>query len=194
MSANNKDLGRFILDGIPPSPRGVPQVEVTFDIDASGILKVTAKDKATSKTQHITISGAVGLTDEEVKKMQEEAEANKVEDEKKKELVGARNAADALVITAEKALKDAGEKVEAEVKTQVEEKVKAVKDVMNSENKEEIVAKSNELSETLQKIGEKLYGAAQPQGEAKPEGDAPTEDTKKDDKKDGDVEEGEVVS
>ncbi|MBP7118559.1 molecular chaperone DnaK [Candidatus Woesebacteria bacterium] len=193
MSANNKDLGRFVLDGIPPAGRGTPQIEVTFDIDASGILKVTAKDKATSKTQHITISGAVGLTDEEVKRMQEEAEANKVEDEKKKELVGARNAADALVITAEKALKDAGDKVDAEIKTQVEEKVKAVKDVMNSENKEEIEKMTGELSETLQKVGEKLYAAAQPQGDAKPEESTPAEE-KKNDKKDGDVEEGEVIS
>ena len=193
MSANNKDLGRFVLDGIPPAGRGTPQIEVTFDIDASGILKVTAKDKATSKTQHITISGAVGLTDEEVKKMQEEAEANKVEDEKKKELVGARNAADALVITAEKALKDAGDKVDPEIKTQVEEKVKAVKDVMNSESKEEIEKKTGELSETLQKVGEKLYAAAQPEGDAKPEESTPAEE-KKDDKKDGDVEEGEVIS
>lgn len=193
MSANNKDLGRFVLDGIPPAGRGTPQIEVTFDIDASGILKVTAKDKATSKTQHITISGAVGLTDEEVKRMQEEAEANKVEDEKKKELVGARNAADALVITAEKALKDAGDKVDAEIKTQVEEKVKAVKDVMNSENKEEIEKMTGELSETLQKVGEKLYAAAQPEGEAKPEESTPAEE-KKNDKKDGDVEEGEVIS
>jgi molecular chaperone DnaK len=125
--------------------------------------------------------------------MQEEAEANKVEDEKKKELVGARNAADALVITAEKALKDAGDKVDAEIKTQVEEKVKAVKDVMNSENKEEIEKMTGELSETLQKVGEKLYAAAQPQGDAKPEESTPTEE-KKNDKKDGDVEEGEVIS
>lgn len=191
MSADNKDLGRFILDGIPPAPRGVPQVEVTFDIDANGILKVTAKDKATSKTQHITISGAVGLSDDEVKKMQEEAELHKADDEKKKELVSAKNAADALVVTAEKALKDAGDKVEADVKTQVEEKVKAVKDVMSSENKEEIESKTKELSETLQKIGEKLYAAAQP--EAPKEGEAQTTETPKEEKK-GDVEEGEVVS
>ncbi len=189
MSADNKDLGRFILDGIPPAPRGVPQVEVTFDIDANGILKVTAKDKATQKTQNITISGAVGLTDEEVKKMQEEAEKHKVEDEKKKDLVSARNAADSLVVTAEKALKDAGEKVDSEVKTQVEEKVKAVRDVMTSENKEEIESKTKDLSETLQKIGEKLYAASQPEQTETPAEGSPTEE-----KKDKDVEEGEVVS
>jgi molecular chaperone DnaK len=191
MSADNKDLGRFILDGIPPAPRGVPQVEVTFDIDANGILKVTAKDKATNKTQHITISGAVGLSDEEVKKMQEEAEKHKVEDEKKKELVSTRTAADALVATAEKALKDAGDKVEQDVKTQVEEKVKALKEVMNSENKEEIESKTKELSETLQKIGEKLYAAAQPEQPKPSSAEATEGQGKPEDKKD--VEEGEVV-
>lgn len=190
MSVDNKDLGRFILDGIPPAPRGVPQVEVTFDIDANGILKVTAKDKATNKTQHITISGAVGLSDEEVKKMQEDAEKYKVEDEKKKELVSAKNAADSLVATAEKALSDAGDKVDAEVKTQVEEKVKAVKEVMNSESKEEIESKTKELSETLQKIGEKLYAAAQP--EQPKEGESSEENTEEK-KTDAPVEEGEVV-
>lgn len=194
MSADNKDLGRFVLDGIPPAPRGVPQVEVTFDIDASGILKVTAKDKATDKTQHITINGAVGLSDEEVKKMQEEAETHKAEDEKKKELVSAKNAADALVVTAEKALKDAGDKVDADTKTQVEEKVKAVKDVMASENKEEIENKTKELSETLQKIGEKLYGAAQqPASEGEGE-EVKAESTDEEKKPENDVEEGEVVS
>ncbi len=193
LSNDNKDLGRFALDGIPPSPRGVPQVEVTFDIDASGILKVTAKDKATNKTQHITISGAVGLSDEEIKRMQEEAEKHKDEDEKKKDLISAKNAADALVVTAERALKDAGDKVEVDVKTQVEDKVKAVKEVMNSENKEDIETKSKELSETLQTIGQKLYEAAsktdEPKEESKEENSSePLKDEKKD------VEEGEVVS
>ncbi len=191
MSIDNKDLGRFILDGIPPAPRGVPQIEVTFDIDANGILKVTAKDKATNKTQHITISGAVGLSDEEVKKMQEDAEKYKVEDEKKKELVSTKNAADALVATAEKALQDAGDKVDADTKTQVEEKVKAVKEVMNSENKEEIESKTKELSETLQKIGEKLYAAAAP--EQPKEGEEKKDESSEDKKTDAPVEEGEVV-
>lgn len=191
MSSDNKDLGRFILDGIPPAPRGVPQIEVTFDIDANGMLKVTAKDKATNKTQHITISGAVGLSEEEVKKMQQEAEMNKADDEKKKELVSAKNAADALVATAEKSIKDAGDSVEKEVKEKVEEKIKAVKDVLPTDNKEEIEAKTNELSETLQTIGQKLYEAA-----AKKNNSETTEaSTGADgDKKSPDVEEGEVVS
>jgi molecular chaperone DnaK len=127
MSADNKSLGRFVLDGIPPSPRGVPQVEVTFDMDASGILKVTAKDKATGKTQNITISGAVGLSDDEVKRMQDEAEKHKEEDQKKAEVVQAKNQADSMVAAAEKALKDGGDKVPAEVKTKVEEKIIAFK-------------------------------------------------------------------
>lgn len=193
MSNDNKDLGRFVLDGIPPAPRGVPQIEVTFDIDASGILKVTAKDKATGKTQNITISGAVGLSDEEIKRMQEEAEKHKVEDDKKKELVSAKNAADALISTSEKALKDAGDKVDAEVKTQVEEKIKALREVLASENKEEIESKTKELSDTLQTVGQKLYEASQPK-EGATEGNTDATDTPSDSKKDGDVEEGEVVS
>ncbi len=191
MSSDNKDLGRFILDGIPPAPRGVPQIEVTFDIDANGMLKVTAKDKATNKTQHITISGAVGLSEEEVKKMQQEAEMNKADDEKKKELVSAKNAADALVATAEKSIKDAGDSVEKEVKEKVEEKIKAVKDVLPTDNKEEIEAKTNELSETLQAIGQKLYEAAAKKNNPETTEAGAGADG---DKKSPDVEEGEVVS
>ena len=160
MSADNKSLGRFILDGIPPSPRGVPQIEVTFDKDASGILKVTAKDKATEKTQHITISGAVGLSDDEVKRMQEEAEHHKAEDQKKAEKITAKNQADSMVAAAEKALKDAGDKAPADVKTKVEEKIKAVKDVLAKEDasKEDIDSASKELSDTLSQIGQSMYG------------------------------------
>jgi len=194
LSADNKDLGRFNLDGIPPAPRGVPQVEVTFDIDASGILKVTAKDKATSKTQNITISGAVGLSDEEVKKMQEEAELHKADDEKKAGLISTKNAAESLIVTAEKALKDAGDKVDEETKKAVTDKIVEVREVMAGESKEDIENKTKELSETLSKVGEKLYANPTPET---PEGaaEAPTADEPKSDKKaDGDVEEGEVVS
>lgn len=190
MSADNKDLGRFILDGIPPAPRGVPQIEVTFDIDANGILKVTAKDRATSKTQHITISGAVGLSDEEIKRMQDEAEKFKADDEKKKSLVAAKNTADATVSMAEKALKDAGDGVDQETKSQVEEKIKLVREVLNGDNKDEIEAKTKELSDTMQTIGQKLYEAAAKKNENK-EGEQ-KEETKGDEKK-PDVEEGEVV-
>ncbi len=194
LSNDNKSLGRFVLDGIPPAPRGVPQVEVTFDIDASGILKVTAKDKASGKTQHITISGAVGLTDDEVKRMQEEAEKHKDEDQKKAELIQTKNQADAMVTTAEKALKDGGDKVPTEIKTKVEEKIKALKDVQSSENKEEIDAKLKDLSETLSEIGQAMYAnqGGQPTDGATSE---PVGEEKKDDSTTKEkVEEGEVVS
>lgn len=205
MSADNKSLGRFILDGIPPSPRGVPQIEVIFDLDASGILKVTAKDKATGKSQNITISGAVGLSDDEVKRMQEEAEHHKEEDQKKAEKITARNQADSMVNAAEKALKDAGDKAPADVKTKVEEKIKAVKEVLAKEDasKDEIESASKELSDTLSQIGQAMYAG----GSKGAEGPEPAEGEKTEDKKedkDGEekktskdkdekVEEGEVV-
>ncbi len=190
MAADNKSLGRFILDGIPPAPRGVPQIEVTFDIDASGILKVTAKDKATGKTQDITISGAIGLSDDEVKRMQEEAEKHKAEDEKKAEKIKARNNADAMIATAEKALKDAGDKVPSDVKEKIEGKIKALKDVLETAEKEELEAKTKELSDVLSGIGQVMYGQSQ-QAQSGQE----TEDKEKKDKKNGDgkVEEGEII-
>lgn len=202
MSADNKTLGTFILDGIPPSPRGVPQVEVTFDMDASGILTVTAKDKATGKTTNIKITGAVGLSDEEVKRMQEEAEKHKEEDEKKADTIKAKNNADAMVGTAEKALKDAGDKVDAKVKEQVEEKIKNVKEVSAKEDasKEDIETATKDLSDTLSQIGQAMYGDQKDQ----PKGEEPKEEGSKDEsssaeasedkgKKDEKVEEGEVV-
>jgi molecular chaperone DnaK len=195
MASDNKSLGRFVLDGIPPAPRGVPQIEVTFDIDANGILSVHAKDKATNKEQSIKITGAVGLSDEEVKKAQEEAEKHAAEDEAKKESVEARNAADALVFTAEKALKDAGEKAPQDAKEKVEAEVKNVKEVLAKQDatKDEIVAAHDKLSEVLSEVGQAMYGAAgenQGSGESAPEEE--NKDKKKDDKKD--AEEGEVVS
>ncbi len=198
LAADNKSLGRFILDGIPPSPRGVPQIEVIFDIDSNGILTVTAKDKATGKSQNIKITGAVGLSDEEVEKMQKEAEAHKAEDEKKAQAIQARNQADSMVNAAEKALKDAGDKAPAEIKTKVEEKVKAVKDILAKEDadKDAIEAVTKDLSDTLSEIGQAMYSAEQntPQPEA---AEAPTEENKEEKKegkkKDGEVEEGEVV-
>jgi molecular chaperone DnaK len=202
MSADNKSLGRFILDGIPPAPRGVPQVEVTFDLDASGILTVTAKDKATGKSQNIKITGAVGLSDDEVKRMQEEAEHHKEEDTKKAEIVTARNHADAMVGTAEKALKDAGDKVPKDVKEKVEGKIKAVKDVLgkgDGASKNDLESATKDLSDTLSSIGQSMYQqqsgptSGQPSGEEKKkeEGDGKEEKKKKD--KDEKVEEGEVV-
>jgi molecular chaperone DnaK len=193
MSADNKSLGRFVLDGIPPSPRGVPQIEVTFDLNTDGILTVTAKDKATSKTQNIKITGAVGLTDEEVKRMKDEAEKNKEEDMKKAAQVEAKNKADAMVATAEKALKDAGDKAPKEVKEKVEEKIKAVKDVLEKGTKEEIEEKTKDLSDTLSQIGQAMYGKqGQPSGA--PKNEEKKEEEKKEEKKEEKVEEGEVVS
>jgi len=153
MAEDNKSLGRFILDGVPPAPRGVPQVEVTFDIDANGILNVTAKEKTTGKEQSIKITGSTGLSKDEVDRMQKEAESHGAEDQKKKELIDARNIADSLVYTAEKALKDAGEKVPPDVKSEVEEKVKAAKDAIAGEDLEAIKKATDELGQALQKVG-----------------------------------------
>lgn len=166
MAQDNKSLGRFILDGIPPAPRGVPQVEVTFDIDANGILTVKAQDKATGKEQSIKITGSTGLSKEEVERMTKEAELHAKEDEEKKAATETRNAADSLIFTAEKTLKDAGDKVDESAKKEVEEKITALKGILDSGSKEEIEAKSNELSEALQKVGQAMYGSAgSPQGQ-----------------------------
>ena len=203
MSADNKSLGRFILDGIPPAPRGVPQVEVTFDIDASGILKVSAKDRATGKTQNITITGAIGLSDDEVKRMQAEAELHKAEDSRRAELVEAKNKADNLVSQAEKALKDAGDKAPKDVKEKVEEKIKKVKEIKDKESvsKEDLDAAIKDLSETLSQIGQAMYGStSSPSGDqsAKTNDKKDGEEKKKEEKAKGPepaerVEEGEVV-
>ncbi len=204
MSTDNKTLGTFILDGIPPAPRGVPQVEVIFDMDASGILTVTAKDKATSKTQNIKITGAVGLSDDEIKRMQEEAEKHKEEDEKKAETIKIKNNADAMVATAEKALKDAGDKVPADVKTKVEEKVAKVKEVVGKEDssKEDIEAVTKDLSDTLSQIGQAMYAEGD-KGSAGPEQSRGSDEEKSDESEKDEkakspepaegVEEGEVV-
>ena len=169
-AADNKTLGRFILDGIPPAPRGIPQVEVKFDIDANGIVHVTATDKASGKEQKITITASSGLTDEEIKQMQKDAEAHADEDKKRKELVDLRNMADALVYTSEKTLKDAGDKAKDEDKKLVEEKVEAMKSVKDGEDKEAIQKAYDELSEAIQKVGAAMY--EQPTTEAAPEGEA----------------------
>ncbi len=157
MAADNKSLGRFILDGIPPSPRGVPQIEVTFDIDANGIVNVTAKDKATSREQKITITASSGLSKEEVDKMVRDAQRFSDEDKKRKEEVEVRNNADSAVYQSEKMLKDLGDKVPAEVKTEVEGKIAALKTVMGARDVADIKAKTEELTQSLQKIGEKMY-------------------------------------
>ncbi|OGE10230.1 molecular chaperone DnaK [Candidatus Curtissbacteria bacterium RIFCSPLOWO2_01_FULL_42_26] len=196
MAADNKSLGRFILDGIPPSPRGVPQVEVTFDIDANGILNVKAKDKATNKEQSIKITGSTGLTDEEIKRMTKEAEENAKEDEAKKDEIETRNKADSLIYQAEKSLKDAGDKVPAEVRTEVEEKIKALREIQAAGPIDEVKTKTEELSSVLSKIGETMYKGQGDQ--ATPGSDGQTQEAKGEEQKakgddTGDVQEGEVV-
>lgn len=187
MAADNKSLGRFILDGIPPAPRGIPQIEVTFDIDASGILTVTAKDKATGKTQNIRIEASTGLSKDEIERMKKDAEMHAEEDKHKKELIEARNMADTLVYSTEKAMKDAGDKITAEEKKPVEDAITELNKVKNGDNLEAIKKATENLSQAAQKIGEKLYKAAQEAeaakassaqggqaaGDAKPEGETP---------------------
>lgn len=157
MASDNKSLGRFMLDGIPPAPRGVPQIEVTFDIDANGILNVTAKDKATSKEQKITIQGGTGLSKDEVEKMVKESELHAEEDRKRKEEVETRNLADGLCYTAEKSLKDAGDKVPEDLKKDIEGKIKSIRDNLQTDSMDTLKQKTQDLSNTLQKIGEYMY-------------------------------------
>ncbi len=169
MAADNKSLGRFILDGIAPAPRGVPQIEVTFDIDANGILHVTAKDKATGKEQSIKIEGSSGLSQEEIERMKKDAELHAEEDRKKKELAEARNAADTLIFSTEKALKEAGDKLSDEEKKPVEEKMNALKEILKKQDAtlEEIKKATEEFSAAAQSIGEKLVKAAQEKAAAR---------------------------
>lgn len=154
---DNKSLGTFNLDGIPPAPRGVPQVEVTFDIDASGILKVTAKDKASGKDANITIQGSSALSKEDVERMKQEAEAHASEDRKRRELVDKRNEADTLIAVSEKTLKDAGEKAKAEDVTVVKSAITELKEVKDKEDVDAIQIKLQALSEAIQKVGAAMY-------------------------------------
>lgn len=190
MAEGNKTLGRFILDGVPPAPRGVPQIEVTFDIDANGILNVTAKDKATEKSQSIRIEASSGISDEEIEKMKKDAEVHAEEDKKKKETIEIKNTADALIHTTEKALKEAGDKISADKKKPVEEKLEALKKVKDGDDIEAIKKASEELSQEAQKIGEELYRAAQPAPGATP-GETPEGDKKEGETKDAEVEQEE---
>jgi len=157
MAADNKSLGKFILDGIPPSPRGVPQIEVTFDVDANGIMKVSAQDKATGRSQHITITASSGLSDAEVEKMRKDAEAHAEDDRKRKELIEARNHADNTAYAAEKALREFGDKVPVEVKSEIETKVAEVKKVAEGDDVPAIKAATESLGESIQKIGASVY-------------------------------------
>ncbi|MEK7376584.1 MAG: Hsp70 family protein, partial [Candidatus Margulisiibacteriota bacterium] len=192
MARDNKSLGRFVLDGIPPAPRGVPQVEVTFDIDANGILNVKAKDKATGKEQSIKITGSTGLSKDEVDKMTKEAELHAKEDAENKEKVEARNKADSLIFTAEKALREDKDKISDEIYKDVEEKVKALRDILDSGSKDDIASKTQELSDSLQKIGQSMYGS-QGQAPGGGKGDDQKKEEKDGDKKSDEPVEGEVV-
>ncbi len=182
MSADNKTLGKFILDGIPPAPRGMPQVEVTFDIDANGILKVSASDKATGRTQHITITASSGLSDNEVDRMVKDAEKFATEDQKRKDRIEARNNADSMVYTAEKTLRDLGDKVPTDVKNEVEAKAAALKGMLETGSVDDLKHKTDDLAQSVQKIGASMYqqpgatpppdmgGAGEPGGSAGPTG------------------------
>ena len=157
MAANNKSLGKFILDGIPPAPRGVPQIEVTFDINANGILEVTAQDKATGRSQNITITASSGLSEDEVEKMRQEAELHAEEDQKRRELIEEKNRADNMVYSTEKTLNDLGEKVPADLKQKVEDAVNKVREVKDGEDFEKIKQATDALAETLQALGSAAY-------------------------------------
>jgi molecular chaperone DnaK len=197
MSADNKTLGRFVLDGIAPAPRGVPQIEVTFDIDSNGILSVSAKDKGTQKEQKITIQNATHLTDEEVEKMKNDAEMHAREDEEKHGLVESKNRLDATIFTGEKTLKDFADKIKPDDKAKIEEKLKAGHELIakTDAKKDEYDKFTEELNQILQVVGQAVYGqpeAGQP-GQSGPEAEAPKADkAKANDKKE--AEEGEVVA
>lgn len=166
MAVDNKSLGQFVLDGIPPAPRGVPQIEVTFDIDANGILHVSAKDKASGKEQKIRIEDSSGLSEEEVERMKAEAEKFAEEDKKKKEGIEVKNQAEQMVYMSEKTLKDAGDKVSDDIKKPVEEKIEALKKVKDGDDIAAIKKATEELSTEIQKVGQQMYQAQEQQAEA----------------------------
>ena len=179
MAAGNRTLGRFILDGILPAPRGLPQVEVTFDIDANGILNVSARDKGTGKEQKITITASSGLSKEEVERMKREAESFAAEDAKRKEEVEIRNSADSLAYTAEKTLRDYGDKIPADVKQEIESKIAALKSTLQGKDVNSIRTSMQELSQAMQKVGASIYqqpGQPPPGGESGPGGKKPGEE------------------
>jgi molecular chaperone DnaK len=202
MASDNKSLGRFILDGIPSSPRGIPQIEVKFDLDANGILNVSATDKATNKHQNITITASSGLSKEEIEKMRKEAEAHAEDDKKKKEEVEIKNQADAVVFTTEKMIKESGDKMKAEDKTELEEKVAELKKVQENGNSEEIKKGMEAVNTVAQKIGTAMYkkqadadaatAAAAKDNKKEKTDDKDTKDAKENIKEEDTVVEGEV--
>jgi molecular chaperone DnaK len=166
MAADNKSLGKFVLDGIPAAPRGVPQIEVTFDINANGILEVTAQDKATGRSQNITITASSGLSEDEVDKMRREAESNAEADRQRKELIEAKNHADNMVYTSEKTLKDLGDKVPEDMKQKVEDAAAKVREVKDGDDLDAIKSATDGLTEVLQKLGEAAYQQQAPAEDA----------------------------
>ena len=181
LAKDNKMLGNFMLDGIPPAPRGMPQIEVTFDIDANGIVSVSAKDKGTGKEQKITIQASGGLSEAEIDQMVKDAEANKEADEKIKEKIEARNHADGLVASTEKALKEHGDKVSAEEKTKVETSINDLKEALKGDDTEDIKKKTGELTEASMKLGEAIYKDMQEQAKETAQDGPKNEEKKKDD-------------
>ncbi|MBI4093646.1 Hsp70 family protein, partial [Candidatus Kaiserbacteria bacterium] len=174
MAGDNKSLGRFNLDGIPPAPRGMPQVEVTFDIDANGILTVKAKDKTTGKEQSIRIEGSSGLSEADIEKMRKDADANAETDRKKKELVEAQNTADQVIYAAEKALKEHGEKASEDIRKNVQEKIDALKSARNGTDAGAIKSASEALSSAMSAIGQAMNQQQQPpQSDQKPPEEPP---------------------
>jgi len=188
MASDNKTLGKFMLDGIPPAPRGIPQVEVTFDIDANGILNVTAQDKASGKEQKITITASTGLSDDDVEKMVEDAAKHAAEDKKKKERVETKNNADTLCFTVEKTIKDLGDKMSDDEKKDLEKDVKELREGYSKEDfdLDKVKSMTDDLGKKIQEISTKLY-------QAQAQKEKPSEDSSTDEKKTDDVEEGEVV-
>jgi molecular chaperone DnaK len=166
MANDNKTIGRFELVGIPPAPRGVPQIEVTFDLDANGILNVSAKDLGTGKEQSIRITASSGLSDDEIDKMVKDAEAHASEDKKKRELIEARNQADGLVYTTEKSLEDHGDKIDEATKQKIKDATEDLKRVMETDDVESIRKKTEDLGKASHKLAEAMYAQQAQQGEA----------------------------
>ena len=173
MAADNKSLGEFQLDGIPPAPRGVPQIEVTFDIDANGTVKVTATDKATGRAQHITIAGSSGLNEQEIERMRREAEAHADEDRRRKEMVEVRNNADNMIYTTERTLREAGDKIPADQRKQAEDAVANLRSLMEGGDPEAVRKATDQLGELIQKIGASMYQQQPPTGGPAPDSGAP---------------------
>ena len=170
MAADNRSLGRFILDNIPPAPRGIPQIEVKFDIDANGILTVTATDKATNKSQSIKVEGSIGISDEEIERMKKDAEINAAADQAKRDLIEAKNIAENLIYQSEKTIKEGGDKISEGSKKEVEDSIAELKKVKDSDNIEEIKKATEKLSESIQKVGAEMYQQQQQEQPKKEEG------------------------